>query len=109
MGAYLEEGLDLALLLDLLLGHTFRHHFWVSINAGDQSVSKRFVSSAFIVRFDNDGFAASIASCQDKDDLVRFHNLTHFEEILCVVSLRLMIFQAFETEKEVARFCKHKV
>ena len=49
----LVERLDLGLLLNLLLGHTFYHNPWVSINISDQSVAKGFIRSVFVIGFDN--------------------------------------------------------
>ena len=59
---YLEERLDLAPLLNLLLGHALGHQTWVPVDAGDECVSEGLVGSTIVVGFDNDGLAASKAS-----------------------------------------------
>merc|ERR1712018_978812 len=58
----LEERLNLAPLLNLLLGHTLGHQTWIPIDTGDECVSEGFVGGPIVVRFDNDGFAAGKAS-----------------------------------------------
>merc|ERR1712018_1023502 len=58
----LEERLDLAPLLNLLLGHALGHQTWVPVDAGDECVSEGLVGSTIVVGFDNDGLAASKAS-----------------------------------------------
>ena len=78
MGAYLEEGLDLGPLLDLLLGHAFGDQLGVSVDAGNESVSERLVGGALIVRLDNKSLASGKASIEDQDNLALLHNLTHF-------------------------------
>lgn len=75
---YLEEGLDLGPLLDLLLGHTLGDQLGVSVDAGNKSVSERLVGGTLIVRLDNKSFASCKASIEDQDNLALLHNLTHF-------------------------------
>ena len=75
---YLEEGLDLGPLLDLLLGHTLGDQLGVSVDAGNKSVSERLVGGTLIMRLDNKSFASCKASIEDQDNLALLHNLTHF-------------------------------
>ena len=49
----LKERLDLGPLLNLLLGHAFCHNARVSIDTGNQSMTKRFFRGTFIVGLEN--------------------------------------------------------
>ena len=93
---YLEEGLDLGPLLDLLLGHTLGDQLGVSVDAGNQSVSERLVGGTLIVRLDNKGFASCKASVEDQDNLALLHNLTHF---VLLFSSRV-VYTDIQEEKE---------
>ena len=86
---YLEEGLDLGPLLNLLLGHTFCHNAGVPIDTGNQSMAKRFVRGTFIVGLYNNCLATSKSAGQYKDNLALFHNLAHFgvEQIFLVTPI----------------------
>ena len=93
---YLEEGLDLGPLLDLLLGHTLGDQLGVSVDAGNKSVSERLVGGTLIVRLDNKGFASCKASVEDQDNLALLHNLTHF---VLLFSSRV-VYTDIQEEKE---------
>ena len=93
---YLEEGLDLGPLLDLLLGHTLGDQLGVSVDAGNKSVSERLVGGTLIVRLDNKGFASCKASVKDQDNLALLHNLTHF---VLLFSSRV-VYTDIQEEKE---------
>ena len=98
---YLEEGLDLGPLLDLLLGHTLGDQLGVSVDAGNKSVSERLVGGTLIVRLDNKGFASCKASVEDQDNLALLHNLTHF---VLLFSSRVVYTDIQEEKERLQRY-----
>lgn len=79
--SYLEEGLNLGPLLDLLLRHTFGDHTRISVDTGNQSMTKRFVSGTIVVGFDNEGLASGVTARKNKDNFALLHNLAHVEAL----------------------------
>ena len=98
---YLEEGLDLGPLLDLLLGHTLGDQLGVSVDAGNKSVSERLVGGTLIMRLDNKSFASCKASIEDQDNLALLHNLTHF---VLLFSSRVVYTDIQEEKERLQRY-----
>ena len=78
INAYLQEGLDLALALDLLFGHSLGHFAGISVDTSNQGMSEGFLGRTLVVGLDDDGLSAGISSREDKHHLTSFHNLPHF-------------------------------
>lgn len=74
---YLQERLDLGLLLQLGLAHGLGNLAGVSVDTGYESMTEWLVRSAIIDGLDNDSLAAGVTSTKDNYDFVLFHNLPH--------------------------------
>ncbi|TMW54033.1 hypothetical protein DOY81_000901 [Sarcophaga bullata] len=76
---YLQERLDLGLLLQLGLAHRLGYLAWVSVDTSDESMTEWLIGSAIINGLDNDGLAAGVTSTKDNYDFILFHNLPHLD------------------------------
>lgn len=74
---YLQERLDLGLLLQLGLAHALGNLAGVSVDTSDQGVTEWLIGCTIVNSFDNDGFTAGVTSTKDNYDFVLFHNLPH--------------------------------
>lgn len=74
---YLDERLDLGLLLELRLAHLLGDLARVAIDSGDQRMAELLLGGTVIERLDDNGLATGVTSTQDDYDFASFHNLTH--------------------------------
>lgn len=73
----LDEWLDTATFLPLLLVVLPVDWLWIPLNAGNNGVSVALVRVTIIVILQYDGFSSGISAGQYNDHLAWFHNLSH--------------------------------
>lgn len=67
--SYLDKGLDLGSLGNLLFAHLVGDFSGVDVNTSNEGMAVRFLARSFIVVLDDDGFASGKSSTKDQHDL----------------------------------------
>ena len=86
--AHLDERLDLAPPLNLLLTHTACHFSGVAFDSSDDGVGVRSFFCAIIELLDDDDFVAGLTTLEDDSDLKkdssgRFDRIKHNASVPC--------------------------